>query len=221
MKSALLTTCAALLLLAPMAAADWSDDFDSYALGSGLHGQGGWEGWQGDPAYDAFVTDVEAYSSPHSAAITPTSDIVQPFADSLGEWVMEAWCYIPSASTGSQYFIMLNQYYPDTNNWSVQLQFDSDAGQVIDYYSSATTSIVNDQWVQVEVDIHLDNNMYDLYYNGAFLASWNWQSGGSDKIAALDLFSDGGTTIFWDDCELMQAGALQQSTWGGIKAIMQ
>ncbi|OPL18064.1 MAG: hypothetical protein AVO35_07880 [Candidatus Aegiribacteria sp. MLS_C] len=225
MKSALFTACAALLVLAPMAVADWSDNFDSYVLGSGLHGQGGWEGWQGDSTYDAYVSDLQACSSPHSAAITPTSDIVHPFADSLGEWEMTAWCYIPTGSAGDQYFIMLNQYYPDPNNWSVQLQFDSDAGNVIDYYSSSTTPIINDQWVEVKVEIHFSNSTYDLYYNGAFLASWNWQTGGSDKIAALDLFADptsSPTTIFWDDLELVQTSiALQQSTWGGIKAIMQ
>ncbi len=27
----------------------WSDDFDSYANDSALHGQGGWKGWDNDP----------------------------------------------------------------------------------------------------------------------------------------------------------------------------
>ena len=48
---------------------DWFDDFDSYALGSGMHGQGGWEGWFGDPGADAFVTDAQALSGPHSLDI--------------------------------------------------------------------------------------------------------------------------------------------------------
>ena len=29
---------------------DWSDNFDSYATGSQLHGQGGWKGWDNNPA---------------------------------------------------------------------------------------------------------------------------------------------------------------------------
>ncbi|MBN2586882.1 MAG: hypothetical protein JXA64_04010 [Candidatus Fermentibacteraceae bacterium] len=221
MKNVFFTLCAALLILAPAALADWSDNFDSYALGSGLHGQGGWEGWQGDPGPDAYVTDDQAYSTPHSAAIIPTSDIVQPFAETGGTWTMTAWCYVPSGSTGDQYFIMLNQYYPATNNWSVQIQFDSDAGNVIDYYSSSTTPIINDQWVKVNLDIHLDMNSYDIYYNDAFLASNAWQSGGSDAIAALDLFSDGGSTIYWDDLNLQGGGALEHTTWGNIKTVLQ
>lgn len=221
MRNTLLTACAALLVLAPVAGADWSDNFDSYDLNSGLHGQGGWEGWEGDPAYDAYVTDVQAYSSPHSAAILETSDIVQTFDSAAGgEWLMTAWSYVPTGSTGLQYFIMLNQYAPDPNNWSVQLEFDSDAGVVADYYSGSSTSIINDQWVEVKVEIYLDLNSYDIYYNDEFLGSNDWQSGGTNQIAALDLFSNGGTTIFWDDCELVQTEiSLQHSTWGAIKSI--
>lgn len=221
MRNTLLTACAALLVLAPVAGADWSDNFDSYDLGSGLHGQGGWEGWEGDPAYDAYVTDTYPYSTPHSAAIIETSDIVQPFDGAAGgEWIMTAWCYVPTGSTGLQYFIMLNQYTPDPNNWSVQLEFDSDAGMVADYYSGSSTDIINDQWVEVRVEIYLDLNSYDIYYNDGFLGSNDWQTGGSAQIAALDLFSNGGTTIFWDDLELVQTEiSLQHSTWGAIKSI--
>jgi hypothetical protein len=221
MRNAFFAACAALLILAPAALADWSENFDSYALGSGLDGQGNWECWEAGTGTDGYVTDDQNYSSPHSAAIISTTDIVQPFAESGGTWTMEAWCYVPTGSTGDQYFIMLNQYYPDTNNWSVQLQFASDEGNVIDYYSSSTTPIINDQWVKVELDIYLDLNSYDIYYNDTFLASNTWQSGGSDAIAALDLFSDGGSTIYWDDLDLEQGGALQHTTWGNIKTIMQ
>ncbi len=219
----LFLTAAATLLVVSLASADWSENFDSYALGSGLHGQGGWAGWQGDSTCDAIVTDIQYYSSPQSAAILPTSDIVQTFpGDSTGEWEMTAWCYIPTGSTGSQYFIMLNQYYHDTNNWSVQIQFDSDAGNVIDTYSTSTTSIINDQWVKVEIDIYLDLNSYDIFYNDSFLASDDWQTSGSQKIAALDLFSDGGSPIYWDDLDLIQTAVhLQHTTWGDIKTVLQ
>lgn len=219
----LLAVCAALLFIVPAASADWSDDFDSYALGSGLIGQGGWEGWEGSPAADAFVTDVQAYSAPHSLECIPTTDIVQEFSEISGEWIMTAYCYIPTASTGLQYFIMLNTYdgVTSTFDWSVQVEFDSDGGTVTDYYSSAVTPIINDQWVQMRVEINLDLNLYDLYYNDTFLASNAWQSTGVNEIAALDIFSNGGSTIFWDDFTLIGVSALEQTTWGHIKTIMQ
>ncbi|MCK4806819.1 MAG: hypothetical protein KAT09_04190 [Candidatus Aegiribacteria sp.] len=218
----LLTVCSALLLIVPAASANWSDNFDSYTPGTGLHGQGGWTGWENNPAWDAFVVDSMSLSPDNSLATIPTSDIVQEFTETTGEWEMTAWCYIPSGSTGDQFFIMLNTYDPPSFNWSVQLEFHSDIGQVKDNYSGTTTAIVNDQWVEVKVEIYLDANTYDIYYNGSFLASNAWQSSGVNEIAALDLFSSGGSTIFWDDCNLVDTGgALEHTTWGHIKTVLQ
>ena len=219
-----LTVCAALLLIVPVAAAtDWSDNFDSYALDSSIDGQGGWAGWGGAAGCDAYVRDTQAYSTPHSLASIPTTDIVHTFDENTGEWEMTGWCYIPTGSTGNQYFIMLNTYIlPSTFDWSVQIQFDSDAGNVIDTYSTSTESIIYDTWVEVKVEIYLDQNSYDVYYNDAFMASNAWQSTGVNEIAALDIFSSGGSTIFWDDLVLLQtAVAFEHSTWGNIKTIMQ
>ncbi len=218
----LLAVCAALLLIVPAATADWTENFDSYALDSSIDGQGGWAGWEGGTGCDAYVTDVVSYSAPHSCASIPTSDIVQELDAVTGEWEMTGWCYIPTGSTGKQYFIMLNSYYPDTNVWSVQLEFDADAGLATDYYSSSTAPIVYDTWVEVKVEIYLDMNSYDIYYNTAFLASNTWQTGGVNEIAAFDMFSDGGSTIFWDDLELINTViALEHTTWGNIKTLMQ
>ena len=216
----LMTVCAALLLIVPAASADWSDNFDAYTLGSGLIGQGGWDGWEGSAAADAFVTDVQAYTAPHSLASIPTTDIVQGFNETSGDWIMTAYCYIPTGSTGKQYFIMLNSYWPNTNDWSVQLEYDADGAIVTDYYSSAIASMIFDTWVQVRVEIHLDINAYDLYYNEVFLASNAWQSTGVNEIAALDIFSDGGSTIYWDDCVLIEEQSLQHTTWGHSKTLL-
>ena len=222
-----MTVCAALLLIVPAASADWSDNFDSYALNSGLIGQGGWDGWEGSAAADAFVSDVQALSAPHSLSSIPTTDIVQEFTETSGDWIMTGYCYIPSGSTGKQYFIMLNIYDGATStfNWSVQLEYDSDGAIVTDYYSSTVAGLINDAWVQVRVEIHLDINVYDLYYNDVFLASNAWQDGsGVNEIAALDIFADPAsnpTTIYWDDFTLVKDLALQHTTWGHIKTLMQ
>ncbi|RKZ08698.1 hypothetical protein DRQ25_08395 [Candidatus Fermentibacteria bacterium] len=218
----LMTVCAALLLIVPAASADWSENFDSYALNSGLIGQGGWDGWEGAAAADAFVTDTQVLTAPHALASIPTTDIVQEFNETSGDWTMTGHCYIPSGSTGKQYFIMLNIYGVGVHNWSVQVEYDSDGGIVTDYYSSSVTSLINDAWVEVRAEIHLDINVYDLYYNDVFLASNAWQDGsGVNEIAALDIFSDGGSTIYWDDFTLIYEDALQHTTWGHIKTLMQ
>lgn len=210
---------AALLLLIPAANAEWSDNFDSYALGSGLHGQGGWEGWEGNPAADAYVSDAFAMSTPHSVEITPTSDIVQPFAEAGGQWVLSGYNYIPSGSTGEQYFIVLNTYGVGVHNWSLQILFDSDAGTVTVAEGTGATAIVNDMWVEVRVEIDLDMNTQDIYYNGMLLDSIPWTSTGAMAIGALDLFSNGGSSIYWDDVSLVgEVTPTNEATWGQIKA---
>lgn len=207
------------LLFVPVAGADWSDDFDSYALGSGLHGQGGWTGWDNDPAFDAFVTNAQSYSTPHSAEILPTSDIVHQYTETSGQWTMKGWCYIPGGSTGSQYFILLNTYnHSGPYEWSLQLHFDSTAGTLIVVEGSGTTAIINNQWIEVKVNINLDTNTQQIYYNGILLDTIPWMSSGVVEIAALDLFSNGGSTIYWDDLSLVETTALQRTTWGEIKA---
>lgn len=220
----LITACAVLLLIVPAASADWSDDFDSYALGSGLIGQGGWDGWEGSAAADAFVTDVFVYSSPHSLASIPTTDVVQEFSETNGDWIMTGYMYIPTGSTGKQYFIMLNIYDGGTStfDWSVQVEFDADAGTVTDTMSGQIVAMIKDAWTQIRVEIHLETCLYELYYNEILISSWVWQESGVNEIAALDIFSDGGSTIFWDDLSLVSSGgALEQTTWGHIKAVMQ
>ena len=218
-----MTVCAALLLIVPAASADWSDNFDSYALGSGLIGQGGWDGWEGSAAADAFVSDTQALSAPHSLLSVPTTDIVQEYTEVSGDWIMTGYCYIPTGSTGKQFFIMLNIYDGSTStfNWSVQLEYDADGAIVTDTYSSAVASMIYDTWVQVRVEIHLDINVYELYYNNVFMASNAWQDGsGVNEIAALDIYSQGGSSIYWDDLTLISGGAFEHTTWGNIKTLL-
>jgi|GEM_PF-1087705 len=218
MKRGMFTLMAVLLLTASAAVAQWSENFDSYALGSGLHGQGGWEGWEGSPAADAFVTDVQAYSAPHSVGILPTSDIVQQFDIASGVWTMSAWNYIPSGSTGKQYFILLAVYDPaGTNQWALDLEFDSDIDMMNVVEGTSSVPIVYDQWTEIVVEINLGSGLQSVYYNGSFVESLPWAAGFL-SLQALDLFSDGGSTIFWDDITLVVDNALTPSTWAAIKA---
>jgi hypothetical protein len=99
------------LTLPGTASADWSDNFDSYILGSGLHGQGGWHGWDGSAAADAYVSNLYAYSLPHSASVAGASDIVHEYDGyTTGCWSYSAWQYVPTGFSGISYFILLNTY---------------------------------------------------------------------------------------------------------------
>ncbi len=213
------TLIAMTLLLASLATADWSENFDSYGLGTGIIGQGGWEGWDGNPAPDGYVTDVQSLSAPHSLDVEPTTDVVQEFNITSGEWTITAWNYIPSGSTGTQYFILLTLYMGNDSDWALQLVFNSDSGQVIVTEGTATAAIIYDQWVEVKVEIDLTANMQNVYYNGILLDTIQWGTGGFIEFDALDLFSNGGSSIYWDDITLVETiEALAPSTWAAIKS---
>lgn len=92
------------------AAGAFSDTFEGYAEGSNLHGQGGWKGWADNPTAGALVSSNFAFSPPNSVNITGASDLVHTFSSvTNGLWVFSTRQYIPAASTGTNYVILLNK----------------------------------------------------------------------------------------------------------------
>ena len=220
---ALLCVLAAIAL--PVAAqADWTENFDSYAVGSGLHGQGGWEGWLGDPTWNAYITDVVSLSPMNSVEITGTSDMVHPYTGySTSQWIYTAHQYIPSSFSGQTYFIMLNTY-AGTQNWSIQVAFTG--GMVVNEgISGGTLPIAYDRWVEIRVMIDLAANMQTFYYNGQVLYVGTWtgevSTGGALNIGAVDLFANGASPVYYDDLSLVQDIPVpaDETSWGGVKGL--
>jgi len=195
-------------VFAGSASADWSDNFDSYALGSGLHGQGGWHGWDGSPGADAYVSDLYARSTPHSASVAAGSDIVHEWTEAVsGPWTMTTWQYVPTDFSGSSYFILLNQYADfGPYNWSTQVSFNSSTMTVLSDPEGATLPLITGRWVEIRVEIDLDLDTQTFYYDGTVLFSKSWtegmSGGGSPTIAAIDLFANGASPVYYDDCSL-------------------
>lgn len=208
------------LVIASVAFAQWSENFDSYDAGSGIFGQGGWTCWDDDPDFNAFVTADQAQSAPHSIEIIPTSDIVRQLNVTSGSWEISGWHYIPSSAMGDQFFILLTAYSGSTgSDWALQLKFDNDIGQMSVTEGQGLVDIIDDQWVEVRVEIMLAANTQNIYYNGNFVETIPWApSSGILEIGALDLFSDGGDAIYWDDINLVEMQSLEPSTWASIKA---
>ncbi len=208
-----------------VAHADWMDDFESYAVGTSLDGVGGWFGWDNDPAATAYVSDLYAHGGSNSVEILPTSDLVQRYSGyASGMWVYTAWMYIPTDFTGETFFIMLNTYAGSTgSNWSVQVHFT--AGQVIgDSVTGATLPWITGQWVELRLEIDLTNDMQIFYYGGNVLYSASWtegvSGGGVPVIAAVDLFGNGASNVYYDDMSLMPASvAVEGASWGNVKSL--
>jgi hypothetical protein len=190
--------------------AQWSDNFDSYADGTQLHGVGGWVGWNNDPNAGALVSNDQSSSAPHSVDIVGTSDLVQIFSGATsGIWMFSGEVFIPKNYTGDSYFIMMNEYTGNGGDWSLQMHFVASTGLIQPDAGSSNTitetniPFIRNQWVGFDVTIDLDNNTQIVRYNGTEIGNGTWYgASGTAEIANIDLFANNATSVFYDNLEL-------------------
>ena len=127
--------------------ASWFDNFDTDPNGTVLFGIRNWDGWAGSLSAAGIVSDALSFSPPHSliadsVGVGGQVDAVATWSDkTAGVWTMTCMQYIPAATTGQQYFIMLNTYGGATNNWSLQLLFDNVTGMASLYAGGIQTPV--------------------------------------------------------------------------------
>ncbi len=191
----------------------FSEDFDSYANGSNIHGQGGWKGWGNDPSGGATVTNAFASSPANSINVAGDTDLIHEFDLTSGAWVLSAKQYIPAGFSGESYFIALSQYVDTCTGspaclWAVQVNF-SGGTLINEGASGGSLPYVTGQWADIEVTFDLDADTQTFRYNGQVLYTGTWtneQSGGSiAALGALDLFANGASSIYYDDIRIMPA----------------
>lgn len=193
----------ALLALAAPAAAQWSDNFDSYPANIVLDNVGGWFGWDNAPAVAGTVVRTRSRSAPNSLLVGATTDAVHPqLGLTSGRWTLTAWQYIPTGGlTANVYFILNNVYsHGGPYTWATQLNCSSTTATVTDDLRTGTPQpIVFDQWVEYRLEIDLGANTVVNYYNGAQVSAGVYNiRGGPVAIENLNLYSAGGTCN-WDD----------------------
>ena len=192
---------------------DWYDNWDSYPTNQNMHGIGGWKGWGNAPGATAYTRDTYSISVPNSIDINGASDLVHEYAIDAGVWTYTAWQFVPTSFNGITYFILLNQYDDPgyTNNWSVQVSFDSGTNLVTnDGGAGGTLPLIKGEWVEIRVEIDLDADTQSFYYGGDLLFSGSWSEGmsggGITSIGAVDLFANGATPVYYDDLSLVEPG---------------
>ena len=195
------------------------DDFESYAVGSGLGGQGGWDIWPGGA--DALITDAQAASGTKAFLANEfETDMIYRMRDGSGvpiaqsgQWTFSCQTYMSSAAVGDFYVLLLNQYNdadPGNSNWSMQLRLGAIDGIVESEFDSAMTDLIFDAWVEVRAEIDLDADLFDIYYNDVLLAddlvwSENVSGGGLTQIDIIDLYTPSALPSYIDDVKLVEA----------------
>jgi hypothetical protein len=205
---------AVLALAGVPALGNWADDFQSYAPGSNISGQGGWEGWNLSATAATISTAHPKFAGDQAVLMATNDDLVHQYSGyTSGQYLYRAMQYIPSNHTGTvTYFIMMNKYSvtPDSKGWSVQMKFDYTAGVVNDDESTtkANVPIVYDAWKEIKVLIDLDANTQTTYYNGTLVGTADWYNPADanhlKSVAAVDLWADnGGGGVCYDDISLV------------------
>lgn len=193
-----------------------TDHFDTYAAGSTIAGQGGWETWDNAPGADATVVNNQSFTTPNSLRVSGAADVVHRFTGiNSGIWYARVQTFVPSTATGDLFYILLNQYAPlgTNNNWSVQLALcrtgcvSGVAGTAAnlggsDVVGSATAPLVLDQWVEARVEINFAANTYSIFYNHQLMETLPWTQTGTLQLEAVDLFSQSNTEGYMDSFHL-------------------
>jgi hypothetical protein len=201
-----------------VAAIPFNDNFDSYTVGQGIDGLGGWQVWApGSP--DGVIVNSEANSDPNALQLQAGTDLVQAGHVEGGVWELSAMTYFPSSSNNNTggYLIGLNTWASPAGpyHWSADMGFDV-AGfpnvVVIQEDPTVQAPLLLDQWVEARMVIDLDNDTYDAFYGSTQLVNdrpWStgWSAGGQVAIEAIDFYSSGVVGMLFDDVSLEEIGA--------------
>ncbi|MBN8480705.1 MAG: hypothetical protein J0L88_03835 [Xanthomonadales bacterium] len=197
---------------------EWIENFDTYASGSQIHGQGGWKGWGNAASAGALVSSAQSTSAPNAIAIVGATDLVREFSGYTdGVYVMSARQFVPTGFSGESYFIVQNRYQDAMTDlsWSTQVVFDS-ADSVVKNFDDPTFGganpgsqpLVTGQWSDLLLVIDLDSDRQAFYYNGAVVFSGSWtaqypvnppNTAGTLTIGAIDLFANNASVVYYDD----------------------
>ena len=181
------------------------DDFDSYKAGEflGTESNGLWTTWAnavGSPE-DAYVTDQFSFSPDNSIQLTSggVTDVVLPLGDEYsGSWTLSFMMYVEEGY--GAYFNLLHYFSAAASNWAVQVYFNASGDGSLVVGSGASldpgTAFVypTGSWFEVRVNIDVDGDVAEMYFDDTPIYSWTWSEGSTDvsnTIAALNLYPNG------------------------------
>ena len=149
----------------------WSENFDSYAVGSDINGQGGWQNMQVFRPTPLQVSSTFSRSEGKSLELTPQTQqgdiriVGHPYPQATsGRWEVSFWWYVPYATEHALFQI-------DDVLYARELSCDHEYLTLWDGENGAVASatLKTGQWVPVRYLVDLDNDTYEVWYNGTSL----------------------------------------------------
>jgi len=181
------------------------DDFDSYKAGEhlGTESNGLWTTWTnatGSPE-DTYVTDQFSFSPDNCIQLVSggVTDVILPLGnENSGSWTLSYMMYVEEGY--GAYFNLLHYFSAAASNWAVQVYFNASGDGSLVVGSGASldpgTAFVypTGSWFEIKVDIDVDGDVAELYFDDTSIYSWTWSEGStglSNTIAALNLYPNG------------------------------
>jgi len=143
------------------------------------------------------ISSIGAKNISYSKLMTTNNTLVEPLFE------------------GNSYFILLSDYTDGAgqdNKWAVQMRFDSALMVVEAEYDAIQLPLILDRWVEIRVEINLDGDWHEVYYDGEFFYDKEWTAGPNNlmdgilNIGAVDLYANGASPVYYDDLSLEEVG---------------
>jgi len=177
------------------------ENFDSLDVGANLHDVEGWEGWYGDEEAGGYVTADQAYSGNHSLEFARPVDLVPHWErKTSGTWILTTMQYVPSTATsGSAYYGVLSGYVEANLEWiaSVVSDFENDVVILDGLDPEPELPLVRDDWAEIRVEVDLDAQVSNFYYNGELLGTHGADN--TTGLEGIDLWAESDDVIYFDD----------------------
>jgi hypothetical protein len=198
--------CAATLISASASAQLYSDDFESYAVGTYMGPTGStWTTWSGSEggAEDVQVTNAQANSGTKSIYFSSTAanggpqDVIVDFGQQYtsGMFTYESAFYINPSANG--YFNFQGTTTPGTT-WSLNCNMANGVLTIDDGVTAdlAVTSYDDATWFTLRIEANLTTGRWQAYKDGVCFGVW---ANSVNQIASIDLYPIQGSQYYVDD----------------------
>jgi hypothetical protein len=197
---------ASILLCSSSFAQIFSDNFDSYTVGSYLGPQSTtWSTWSGTEgnAEDATITNNNANSAPHSIYLSSTAasggpqDVVLKFGQvyNSGIFTLQSDFYI---NAGKNAYFNIQGSATIGQLWALNVNMDAGQVSIDDGNTSnlATGSYSDATWFTLKIEANLTLHVWKAYINGALIGTW---TNGVNTVASADYFPVQNSQYFIDN----------------------
>ena len=202
-----ITFLASALLMSSVASAQlFSDNFDSYAVGSYLGPQStDWSTWSGNEggAEDVQISDVQASSGANSIYFSSTSanggpqDVVLDFGQQYtdGVFTFESKMFI---QTGKNAYFNFQATPTIGQTWAMNFNADANGFTIDDGATAdlATGSCPMNAWFTLRIEANLSLGTWEVFIDGASAGTW---ANSINTLASTDIFPLNGGGFFMDD----------------------